>query len=104
MISFIFSITIQCFFHSCVLKCCENEDHSLSSECGFYIHLILALDFFVTFNTGYYEKGSLIKNRKKIIKNYLFHGTFISDLITYISIYFIPSKFALLYLYKIFKI
>ena len=62
------------------------------------------MDFFVNCTTGFYEKGILIKERIKIIRNYAKNGTFIMDLITFISIFFVPSKFALVYLYKILKI
>ena len=62
------------------------------------------MDFFVNFNTGFYEKGSLVKSRSKIVKNYILHGTFFMDLITYFAIFILPGKLVLLYLYKIFKI
>ena len=58
----------------------------------------------MNFNTGFYEKGSLIKCRFKIIRNYVIHGTFATDFITFLSIFFMPRKFALIYLYKIVKI
>ena len=55
-------------------------------------------------NTGFYEKGKLISNRKKIIKNYVIKGSFAMDLLTFLAILFTPNKISLIYLYKIVKI
>ena len=64
---------------------------------------MIGLDFFVNFTTGFYEKGILIKERTKIIRNYVMNGSF-GNFLTLAAIFFVPSKFALIYLYKIFKI
>ena len=39
------------------------------------------MDIVLRFNTAYYEDGEIIKDRKKIVYNYLFNN-FLLDLIT----------------------
>jgi len=52
------------------------------------IDLWFIMEIFMNFFTGYFERGALIMNRKKIIKNYL-QGWFLIDLFSSMPISFL---------------
>lgn len=39
----------------------------------FFTIVLFALDIIITLNTGYYEKGVVVKDRSKIAKHYIFN-------------------------------
>ena len=74
-----FSITIELFFHKTWLG--EN----LQEDFRRYLLIIMILDFLVSLNTGIYESGSVIYNRKIIFKRYM-NSFFLSDFLSVMSL------------------
>lgn len=59
------------------------ENNELMHVLEILIITFLFCDIVMKFNTAYYEKGRLIKQRNSIIKNYI-KNNFINDLLTFI--------------------
>jgi len=58
----------------------EIESNPMKDFDFFFVNSFFILDIFVNFNTGYYSKGLLIMERKRIFVNYL-KGAFAVDLV-----------------------
>ena len=66
-----------------------------------YVPFILIIDSFININTGYYDKGTTVKNRKLIILNYL-KIQFSLDFITISSILYL-SNYSIVFLLRIYQ-
>ena len=49
----------------------EPDNNSLSTGIDILCLIIFSIDIIINFNTGYYEKGSLVLDRRRIMKNYM---------------------------------
>ena len=68
--------------------------------CPFFLYLI---DILVKMNRGYFDKGTMILNKRGIIKNYLMNQFFV-DFITLIASFTISNYFNLIFLIKLFSV
>lgn len=69
LLTTIFSVSIECFFGVNILHpfSTHADQHIFAKFLGIFIYSALFMDFFVNFNTGFYEKGRYYISSKFII-------------------------------------
>ena len=72
----------------------------------FFPGIILFIDIFIKFNRGYFSKGTQIKDKNEIIKNY-WEKDFMFDFISFLSFIIFSDKyiyFQIISMVKIFNV
>lgn len=82
---YFFKIPVEMSFNVDIFAVLRDESEIFAEILRNFTFFFLLLDILLNFNTGYYNKGSLVLNYKKIAKKYV-RNSFVLDVVSFIPV------------------